>query len=34
MNVIPIPSPGLGRVRVGGLASHLDWFDANLPTLL
>ena len=22
MNVIPIPSPGLGRIRVGGLASH------------
>ena len=22
MNVIPIPSPGLGRIRVGGLASQ------------
>ena len=22
MNVIPIPSPGLGRLRVGGLASQ------------
>ena len=24
MNVIPIPSPGLGRLRVGGLVSHVD----------
>ena len=23
MNVIPIPSPGLGRLRVGGLASQM-----------
>ena len=27
MNVRPTPSPGLGRIRVGGLASHNTTMD-------
>jgi hypothetical protein len=29
MSVIPIPSPGLGRLRVGGLASQLATAEAG-----